>query len=47
MITPEQAAVFYEDDEDLAAVFAWFDESPARVEGEPVTAPAGGVTVGR
>jgi hypothetical protein len=41
-VTPEQAAVFYEEDEDPAAVFAWFDDHP-----EPVTAPPGERTVKR
>jgi hypothetical protein len=27
-VTPEQAAGFYEEDEDPAEVFAWFDATP-------------------
>jgi hypothetical protein len=42
-VTPDQAAVFYEEDEDPAAVFAWFDGQPP----DPVTGPAGGATVER
>jgi hypothetical protein len=49
-VTPEQAAVFYEEDEDPVAVFAWFDccEDPDYGPApEAVTASPGERTVKR
>jgi hypothetical protein len=37
-MTPEEAANFYEEDEDPAEVFAWFDAGPHGVTTPPATA---------
>ena len=39
-MTPDEAASFYEDDEDVAEVFAWFDAGPHGVTRRPMTITA-------
>lgn len=42
-MTPDEAASFYEEDEDPREVFAWFDAGPHGVTARPVTATSAAV----